>query len=249
MSAPMKTDGLTIELVGGKHSLSYVQITTKMMKQFGCITTNPSVGVYQVLGNQSYTPLTYEIEPDVSAACYFYAMAPVVRGTSLVHHVHFDSMQGDIAFLRILEQMGCLIKDTREGILVDATALASLKGIDVNMSSCSDQTMTLAAIAPFADGPVRIRGVEHIRLQESNRIEAIQKALTAMGIRCVQVDTGLDIYPGQGHGASIKTFDDHRIAMAFSITGLKIPGVEIQNPMCCKKTFENYFEVLESLYE
>lgn len=248
MSAPMKKNGLTIELVGGKHALSYVQITTRMMEEFGCITTNPMEGIYHVEGNQSYTPLTYQIEPDVSAACYFYAMAAVVKGTALVHHVHFDSMQGDIGFLKILEQMGCVVTDTKEGILVDATNLTVLKGIEVDMSGCSDQTMTLAAIAPFADGPVRIRGVEHIRLQECNRIEATQKALTSMGITCVQEGTGIDIYPGDAHGAFIDTFEDHRVAMAFAVSGLKIPGVVILDPMCCKKTFENYFEVLDSLY-
>lgn len=247
MSAPMKKDGLSIELVGGTHALSYVKITTKMMEQFGCRTASEGNSIYRVPPEQAYQAQVYQVEPDVSAACYFYAMAPLLNTKSLVYHVHFDSMQGDIRFLSILEEMGCSVSDTPEGILVSAPASGAYKGITVNMGDCSDQTMTLAAIAPFADSPVRIRGIEHIRLQESNRIEAICKELTRMGITCTEAETGIDILPGIPKPAIVETYDDHRIAMAFSLVGLRIPGIVIHHPECCKKTFENYFEVLDSI--
>lgn len=246
MSAPMKKDGLFIELVGG-HALSYVKITTKMMEQFGCQIIQKSKQAYQIPPKQSYQAQTYQIEPDVSAACYFYAMAPLLNTKTLVHQIHPHSMQGDIRFLSILEEMGCSFTDTEEGILVSSPPSGIYQGITVNMGDCSDQTMTLAAIAPFANGPVKIRGIEHIRLQESNRIQAICQELTRIGISCTESDTGIDIIPGIPHAATIETYEDHRIAMAFSLIGLRIPGICIANPSCCKKTFENYFEILDSI--
>ncbi len=248
MSAPIKEEGLTIELVGG-HALSYVKITTKMMEQFGCQVVQTGNQIYQILPHQTYQAQIYQVEPDVSAACYFYAMAPLLHTKTLVHHIHFDSMQGDIRFLSILEEMGCTLEDTSEGILVSSPASGNYSGITVTMSDCSDQTMTLAAIAPFANSPVRIRGVKHIRLQESNRIEAICKELTRIGILCTEFEDGIDIFPGTPHAAAIETYEDHRIAMAFSLIGLRVPGISILHPECCKKTFENYFEVLDQIIE
>jgi len=247
MSAPMKKEGLFIKLVGGSHALSYVKITTKMMEQFGCQTITEGNRIYRVLPEQSYQAQIYQVEPDVSAACYFYAMAPLLNTKSLVSYVHSDSMQGDIRFLSILKEMGCSVSDTPEGILVSAPASGSYKGITVDMGDCSDQTMTLAAIAPFADGPVKIRGIEHIRLQESNRMDAICKELTRMGITCTEAETGIDIIPGTPKPATIETYEDHRIAMAFSLVGLRVPGIVIHHPECCKKTFENYFDILDSI--
>lgn len=246
MSAPMKKDGLSIELVGG-HALSYVNITTKMMSQFGCQTIQKGAQIYQIPPAQSYQAREYQVEPDVSAACYFYAMAPLLNTKVLVRHIHFDSMQGDMRFLSILEEMGCSLDDTQEGILVSAPSSGKYSGITVNMGDCSDQAMTLAAIAPFAEEPVKIRGIEHIRFQECNRIEAICNELMRMGISCKECDTGIDILPGIPHSATIETYEDHRIAMAFSLVGLRVDGIVISHPSCCKKTFENYFEILDSI--
>lgn len=246
MSAPMKKDGLSIKLVSN-HALSYVKISTKMMSDFGCQTIQKESRIYQIPPGQSYQAQEYQVEPDVSAACYFYAMAPLLNTKVLVHHIHFDSMQGDMRFLSILKEMGCSLADTPEGIVVSAPPSGIYSGITVNMGDCSDQTMTLAAIAPFASGPVKIRGIEHICLQESNRIQAICKELTRIGISCKKSDTGIDILPGIPHGATIQTYEDHRIAMAFSLVGLRVPGIIISNPDCCKKTFENYFEILDSI--
>jgi len=247
MSAPMKKEGLTIELTGGSHALSYVKITTKMMEQFGCQVVQKKERLYQVLPNQSYKACHYQVEPDVSAACYFYAMAPLLNTKTLVRKIHPDSMQGDIRFLSILKEMGCTFADTADGILVSAPVSGKYKGITVDMGDCSDQTMTLSSIAPFADGPVKIRGIEHIRFQESNRIQAICKELNRMGISCKEAETGIDILPGIPQPATIETYDDHRMAMAFSLIGLRVPGIIIAHPACCKKTFENYFEILDTI--
>lgn len=247
MAAPMKKEGLSIELVGGKHALSYVNITIKMMEQFHCKISSENNQIYHVNGNQSYQAQNYHVEPDVSAACYFYAMSPLLNTKVLVHHVHTDSMQGDIRFLSILESMGCSFVDTPDGIVVSPPISGVLKGISVDMSDCSDQTMTLAALAPFAESSVKIRGIEHIRLQESNRIQAICNELTKMNIICKEEETGIDIFPGTPIPTIVETYDDHRIAMAFSLIGLRISGIVIHHPECCRKTFENYFDIIEEI--
>jgi 3-phosphoshikimate 1-carboxyvinyltransferase len=155
-------------------------------------------------------------------------------------------MQGDVQFLDVLRDMGCSLTDEPDGVLVLPPADGVIKGGTWNLSGFSDQALTLAAIAPFADSPVTIANVGHIRMQECDRIHAIQKNLSAMGISCTEQDGTITIEPGTPHGASIETYDDHRVAMAFSIPGLVTEGIEIQNPSCCRKTFERYFEVLEA---
>ena len=148
-----------------------------------------------------------------------------------------------------LKKMGCICEDTPEGICVSKPANGILKGVDVNMHSCSDQAITLAAIAPFADTPTTIRGIAHIRLQESNRIAAICTELTRMGIRCEEGEDSITIWPGTPKPALIQTYDDHRMAMGFSLVGLRAEGIVINDPMCCKKTFEHYFDVLDEIVE
>lgn len=247
ISAPMKPEGLTIRLTGQKHALSYVAITTRMMEQFGCPVVRQSEDCYAVPAGTSYQPQVYRIEPDVSAACYFYAMAPLLGGSVQVRHIHWDSMQGDIQFVHLLERMGCNCEDSPEGITVSCDSPRTYPGIDADLSAFSDQTMTLAALAPFASSPVTIRNVAHIRLQESNRINAIVQELTRMGITCEELSDGLRIHPGTPGQSAVETYQDHRIAMAFSLIGLVVPGIQILNPACCKKTFEEYFKLLDEI--
>ena len=165
-----------------------------------------------------------------------------------------DSLQGDMRFLDVLEQMGCTkqwghMEETGEPALkISGPVNGVLHGIDINMSDFSDQTLTLAAIAPFADSPVTIRGVSHIREQESDRLYVIVTELERMGIRCDMFEDGVTIYPGEPKGAQIETYQDHRVAMAFAVTGLRTPGVEILNPGCCRKTFADYFNVFSIIF-
>ena len=154
-------------------------------------------------------------------------------------------MQGDMMFLDVLEQMGCEVSDTEEGVMVKGTD--RLKGVKVDMNNFSDQALTLAALAVFADGPTRIEKIGHIRLQESDRLKAIATELGRMGIRTEEEEDAITIYPGEVNPAVIKTYEDHRVAMAFSLVGLKKEGIIIDDPMCCKKTFEEYFLILDQL--
>lgn len=250
LSGVLCQDGFTVELTGKRDAKAYVKISMKMMEAFGCHMRQKNENEYEVLPEQSYQPRQYQIEPDVSAACYFYGMAAITGGMARVNHVHFDSTQGDIQFLNVLEQMGCKVKDTKEGIVVKGPE--KLKGIDICMSDFSDQTMTMAVVSVFAEGITTITGVGHIRRQESDRIRGIVTELRRVGIQCDEKESGLVIHPGVVQASLerpvvIETYDDHRMAMSFALLGTKTEGVVIDNPLCCRKTFENYFEVLTKL--
>lgn len=247
MVAPMLENGLKINITSKKTEGSYIKITTKMMHQFGCDTLHEG-SVYEIPAGQTYMAETYLIEPDVSAACYFYAAAALTGGHVLVKNVHSTSMQGDMKFLDVLKQMGCVVREEREGIYVTGPENGQYSGVDVDMNDFSDQTMTLAAIAPFAKTPTYIKNIGHIRLQESDRIHAIVTELTRVGINVEEERDAIRIHPGTPHGAVIQTYDDHRMAMAFALIGLKCEGIVIDNCECCGKTFENYFSVLGSLH-
>lgn len=229
--------------IEGTHGMAYIEMTLKMMEQFG-VTHTPTENGYRVSAGQSYQALDYPIEPDVSAACYFYAMCPLLNIPVLAEGVHFQSLQGDVAFLRILEQMGCEMIETESGILAKPPVSGFFRGITADMSACSDQAITLAAIAPFADSPTTITGIGHIRFQECDRLSAIVTELTKMGIRCENTESSITIYPGVPTPSLVETYEDHRMAMGFSLVGLRIPGIVIDNPDCCRKTFEDYFDVL-----
>lgn len=248
MSAPLLEAGLKIRITSEKKTGSYVTITRRMMKDFG-VEASFDGADYTVGASEHYRPGIYQIEPDVSAACYFYGLAALTGSSMLVRNVHRDSMQGDIRFLEILETIGCRVTDEAEGIQVTGRADRQYPGITVDMNDFSDQTMTVAAMAPYFNGTTRICNVGHIRKQESDRMQAIVNELTRTGVACRTEGDDLIIEPGIPHGARIRTYDDHRVAMAFSLMGLRTDGIVITDYRCCKKTFRNYFDVLDSLYE
>ena len=231
--------------IEGAHGMAYIEMTRKMMRQFGVETLKRDERTFLTPAGQHYRALDYRIEPDVSAACYFYAMCPLLRIPVRVDDVHFDSLQGDVRFLRTLEQMGCRAADTPRGILLEPSADGIFHGVTADMSACSDQAITLAAIAPFADSPTTITGIGHIRFQESDRIAGMAAELTRMGIRCEERADSITVYPGSPKPSTVETYEDHRMAMGFALTGLRSPGISISNPGCCRKTFEDYFAVLD----
>lgn len=244
--SPMVKQGLHIHITSEKTDGSYIRITRKMMEEFG-VKVSFDGRDYEVRPQASYQKNHYVVEPDMSAACYFYAAAAVTGGRALVKHVHMDNTQGDLKFLDVLEQMGCVVTDTAEGIQVTGQKGGKLKGITVDMNDFSDQALTLAAIAPFADSDVRIENIGHIRGQESDRIHAIVTELARIGIRCREELDAVTIHPGIPQAGTIETYEDHRVAMAFSVIGLLTDGIRIDNPGCCGKTFEEYFKVLDAL--
>ncbi len=243
IAAPLAKEDVKIKVIG-THGMAYIEMTCRMMEQFGVLTKHPSPDTFLIKAGQTYRAQDYAIEPDVSAACYFYALAALSGCSVIVDGVPEHSLQGDTEFLSILKKMGCRVDRTNEGICVTGPS-GRLHGLTVDMSACSDQAITLAAIAPFADSPVTITGIGHIRGQESDRLSAIAENLTAMGIRCEERADSTTIYPGVPKPAHIKTHDDHRLAMGFAITGLFAEGIVIENPSCCRKTFAEFFECLE----
>ena len=246
--SPMIEEGLCIEITSEKTDGSYIKITRGMMEEWGVSSLFDGRN-YEVPARASYHMKHYIVEPDMSAACYFYGAAAITGGLALVRNVHMDNSQGDRKFLEVLEKIGCSVTDSEEGIVVEGPADGKIKGIDIDMNDFSDQTMTLAAMAPFASEKVHISHIGHIRLQESDRIHAIVTELTRVGIHCEETEDSITVYPGKPHAALIETYEDHRMAMAFSLIGLKTEGIVIHNPMCCRKTFENYFELLTELTE
>ena len=252
MVAPLRFGQLDITLTGTREARSYVKMTEQMMVQFG----HPGVeqlseNIYRV-AEGAYQGRHYRIEPDVSAACYFYAMAAVTGGSAVVKRMRRDSLQGDMRFLGILEKMGCELDwietgDGQEQLKLTAPSGGKLRGYEASFSDFSDQTLTAAAIAPFADAPVTITGIGHIRGQESDRIHVIAKSLESMGISCREGADSIQIMPGQPRGAKISTYDDHRVAMAFAVTGLRTRNLVIEDCQCCRKTFPEYFQVLDGI--
>ncbi|MCI5937814.1 MAG: 3-phosphoshikimate 1-carboxyvinyltransferase [Eubacterium sp.] len=243
-------NGLNVELTGKRDAKAYVKISMRMMREFGCEMRQLGENSYEILQGQHYRAQTYQIEPDVSAACYFYAMAAVNQGQAKVRDVFMDSMQGDIQFLRVLEKMGCTLKEEKDGVRLENKK--ELTGVTERLSDFSDQTMTLAVVCAFAAGKSVITGVGHIRRQESDRLHGIYSELTRLGVSCRETEDGIEIMPGgfvcdKEHPVVIQTYEDHRMAMAFAIIGTKLEGVVIDDPMCCRKTFENYFEILTNL--
>lgn len=251
MSGVLIEDGLKVHMEGDRTEGSYIKMTLAMMEQFGISVEREGNSVL-VPNNKVFGVEKYQIEPDVSGACYFYAMAPLLKTDVIVKNVHRCSLQGDIKFISLMEDMGCEIDDREEGLWVSGKMLDDYPGLDVSMKDFSDQTMTMAAIAPFASSETVIRNIGHIRFQESDRIHAIVTELERMGVGCEEVPgvDGICIKPvqtGAVKKTETETYEDHRMAMAFTLIGLKTGMITIKNPMCCRKTFENYFEIIDKI--
>lgn len=246
MMGPMIKSGMTIHITSEKVDGAYIHITRIMLEQFGAAVTLDGSDYHVPVDSTFHRPV-YAIEPDVSAACYFYAMSALTGGDVTVKGVRMNLVQGDIKFLDVLEQLGCTIIETEKGVKVIGPKDGNYCGLDVNMNNFSDQAMTLAVLASFASTPTIIRGVSHIRFQECDRMQGIVNELNRVGIDCQADGSNILIQPGIPHGAIIETYNDHRFAMAFTLLGLKVEGITIDDPLCCRKTFERYFEVLDEL--
>jgi 3-phosphoshikimate 1-carboxyvinyltransferase len=190
-------------------------------------------------------PREYTIEPDASAASYFFAAAAMSGGRVTVEGLGAGSVQGDLGFVDVLASMGAVVD--RDAGSTTVRSGGALHGIDVDLRDLSDTVPTLAAVAVFADSPTTIRGVGFIRGKESDRIAAVVSELRRCGIEAEEQEEGLMIVPGQPRPARIETYDDHRIAMAFALIGLRVPGISIADPGCVAKTFPTYFEALDKL--
>jgi 3-phosphoshikimate 1-carboxyvinyltransferase len=244
MVGPALRRGIVLEVQGELVSKPYLEITAQAMSSFGVTMTHDEFRRFEVPAG-SYVATRYDIEPDASAASYFFAAAAVTGGRVVVSGLGSRSLQGDLAFVRLLERMGCRIRQTATE--TEVVGPAKLAGIEADMASMSDTAQTLAAIAPFASSPTRITKIGFIRKKETNRIAAVVNELRKLGIRAEEESDGLVVYPGAPRGGRVETYEDHRMAMSFSVLGLGAHGIDILNPACVSKTFPEYFRELEKL--
>jgi 3-phosphoshikimate 1-carboxyvinyltransferase len=245
MVAPYAAGTMHILVEGELVSKPYIDLTADAMAAFGVTLHHDNYQKLWTSPGQRYRATEYPVEPDASAASYFFALAAVTGGSVTVERLPATSRQGDIAFVNVLEQMGCTIERSEHDVTVHGPS--SLSGIDVDMNAISDTVMSLAAIAPFASGPVTIRNVGHIRLKETDRLSATATELIRLGIRVDEQPDSLTIYPGIPLPATIQTYDDHRMAMSFAVTGVKADGIRIAEPECVAKTVPRFWEILNML--
>jgi 3-phosphoshikimate 1-carboxyvinyltransferase len=243
MIAPVTRAGLEISVAGELVSKPYIDMTIATMNAFGAQVQNDDYRNLFVQGEQAYQPRQYGVEPDASAASYFFALAAATGGRIRVRNLGTSSVQGDVEFVDVLEQMGCSVNRSTNAIEVSGPE--RLRSVSVDMNAISDTMMTLAAIAPLADGPVTISNVEHVRHKETDRISAVVNELRRIGIAVDERQDGLTIFPGESQPGTIHTYDDHRMAMSFAILGAVRNGIVIDDPGCVAKTFPDFFERLE----
>jgi len=244
LAAPCAREDVVLEPVGGVIvSRPYVELTLAVMRAFGADAgwAGPALRVAAGVG---YRGSAYAIEPDASAAAYPFAAAAIAGGVVRVPGLPSDSQQADLGLLDVLARMGCKVERGADAIAVKGGPLV---GVDVDMNAMPDAVLALAVVALFAEGPTRIRNVANLRIKETDRLAALERELGRLGARARASADGLEIEPGPLRGAAIETYDDHRMAMAFALAGLRVPGVVIREPGCVAKTWPDYFEALERL--
>ncbi|MBX3412034.1 MAG: 3-phosphoshikimate 1-carboxyvinyltransferase [Pirellulales bacterium] len=240
MAGPYMREGLDLSITGAIVSLPYITMTAAVMSSFGVDVVDLEASRY-VVPTGRYQGRTYDIEPDASAASYFFGAAAITGGEIAVQGLSRHSLQGDVAFVDVLEKMGCQVEFGPSHIKLRG---GKLRGIDVDMNPISDTVQTLAAVALFADGPTTITGVGHIRHKETDRIGAMAAELRKLGAKVDEFDEGLKITPATLHGAELATYDDHRMAMSLALVGLRQAGVRILDPGCTAKTYPDFFHDL-----
>ena len=229
-------------------SKPYVDITLQMMRDFGARADwLPDTFRIQVDSGLGYQGRAYTIEPDASSAAYPFCAAAIAGGSVQVVDVPEGSLQSDWRILDLLERMGCRVERDNEGTRVTGSdrPLRSLGEVDMN--EMPDAALAYAVVALFADGPTLIKNVGNLRIKETDRLAALETELRKLGARTATGEDWLKIQPGPLQGAEIDTYDDHRMAMSFSLAGLRVPGVVIRDPGCVSKTWPGYFEVFRQL--
>ena len=244
MVAPLARGPLTVRVEGPLVSVPYIDMTLATMQAFGAQFERDDHREFRFSGGQGYRGAEYAIEPDASAASYFFGVAAVTGGEVTVPGLGLGALQGDLGFVRELEKMGCRVTMTADATTVQG---GQLHGIDTDLCDLSDTVPTLAAVACFADTPTTIRGVEHVRRKETDRLAALATELRKTGAGIQEHVDGLTITPAPLQPAAFDTYKDHRMAMSLSLIGLRVAGVIIRDPGCTVKTYPQYFTDLSAL--
>ena len=244
MAAPYADAPVNIEIVGELVSRPYVAITQAVMAAFG-VAIEPNQTGYDISAPVAYSAKRYSIEPDASAASYYLAAAAMTGGEVTIQGLGRDSLQGDVRFAEVLGKMGCDVQVYTNSIALRGNAL---RGIDIDMNAISDTVQTLAAVALFAKGPTRIRGVAHNRFKETDRIGDLACELRRAGAEVTEHEDGLTIIPKALRQTTFETYNDHRMAMSLSLIGLRQPDIYVSNPSCTAKTYPEYFQDMSGCF-
>lgn len=242
--SPFAARDVEIDVEGKLVSKPYVDITLRVMEDFGIAYFRRGYQYFSVPAGQRYQARDYEVEGDASSASYFLGAAALTGGRVTLTNLNPQSCQGDVGFIQVLAQMGCQIEYSAKGVVLTGK---TLQATEINMAHMPDLVPTLAVVAAFAQGTTVITGVAHLRHKESDRLHAVATELTKMGITVQETRDGLIIQGGQPRNAVIETYNDHRIAMSFALAGLKISGVRIVNPECVAKSFPSFWDYFAAL--
>jgi 3-phosphoshikimate 1-carboxyvinyltransferase len=242
LTAPLNTNKLVVEIEGEQISKSYIDMTLQSVREFGVTIANESYKRYVCAAGQKYQPRATQIEGDASGASYLWGLAAISSGKVTVKNVNPQSAQGDIHFPEVLMRMGCSVSSGSRSITV--TGPKTLKGIEIDMSNMPDVAQTLAVIAAFAQGATTMRGLSTLRVKETDRIAALHAELEKVGIRSEEGPDYLIVHGGHPHGARIKTYDDHRMAMSFAMMATRVPDIEIEEPHVVEKSFPTFWDAL-----
>jgi 3-phosphoshikimate 1-carboxyvinyltransferase len=246
LAAPLAKDDMTISIIGELVSKPYIDITLHIMKEFGVEVENKNYQTFKVKGGQTYKAVeTFMVEGDASSASYFLAAAAIKGGTVKVTGIGKKSIQGDVQFVDVLEKMGAVVEWGDDYVDVSR---GELHPIDMDFNHIPDAAMTIATTALFAEGTTTLRNIYNWRVKETDRLFAMATELRKVGAEVEEGEDYLKITPPKKlKHAAIDTYDDHRMAMCFSLLALDPVSVTINEPECTAKTFPTYFEVLESI--
>ncbi len=249
IAAPAACGKIRVEWSEPAASWPYVEITLAMMKEAGVRFIRQASNRIEVPAPQVYAPRSFTVEGDCSSASYFWGAAALTGGDVLTSPVLPSSLQGDCRFLDVLDKMGCRIQWSGDGVRVEGPE--RLRPIDVNMNEMPDMVPTLGVLSAFASGTSRIRNVAHLRIKESDRLHTVTAGLKALGVETEELPDGMIIHGGKPIRPSkpIWAFDDHRIAMAFALAGLRLDGVVIEGADSVSKSYPEFWEVFEGLGE
>lgn len=248
MIAPYAATDVLVRVTGELTSRPYVDMTTGVMRAMGVETLASNDGRFIVPSTQRYRAGRFAIEPDASAASYFWAAAAITGGCVRVAGLSRASAQGDVAFVDVLERMGCEVEAGEDYLEIRGPEPGRLRGVTEDLNAMPDVVQTLAVTALFAEGPTHVRNVANLRVKETDRIAALERELTRLGARVDVHADGLTVFPPKRiTPAEIETYDDHRMAMSFAVAGLATEGVTIKNAGCVSKSFPGFFDVLAGL--
>lgn len=237
---PALSGGLRVRLTTPLVSRPYVAMTLAVMEEFGADVDWDGDELFA--GGRYTSPGRYVVEPDASAASYFMAAAALCGGRTVIDGLGKTALQGDVRFASVLADMGVDVTWGEDRVEISSTGV--LHGIDIDMADISDVAQTLAVVATAADSPTRVRGIGFIRGKETDRIAAVVTELRRVGIEATEHDDGFTVRPGTPVPGTIRTYDDHRMAMSFAVLGLAHHGITIADPHCVAKTYPGFWRDL-----